>query len=723
MGHIPAGLTLTAAQPAAATASAATQSSDVTSTEKPVVNSGLNPEIMLVALLGDYSAILGDYAGASEYFFQIARRYRYEELFEKAIQYSLKQGSAERTTLISQSWLAAHPKSPKANLYGFTLQLRLNRYSASLEPLKTTLAISDLETQRALLRDLPMFYGNADNLSVLVPQLERLLAPYIKQANTAYFALVGIGPLRLRMNDIQGALAAAQAAAALDARNPKTISLFLALLEKGSLPAKAWLREQLNTNNDSLLLKVFLQWQSDNEGSRASLQTAQEVAKQHPGNAEIQLELAQLQIGASQWTGAQNTLLQASAVFNKTRSSQEKSETLWQLTQIKLAQVALKLGQTDRVAQLLLDMGDKEWPQQKLELRIARFIQLKQFDQAWALLEATPQTEDFQTANKHALFVKLLNDQGQAAKALQWMDQHIPPTPIDKQGQLQRAQLLERTGDSAAALQVYRATQQQFPTDAEAQNALGFSLADKGIDLDTAKALIVQAQKTLVGNPMVLDSLGWVEFKLGNMPAALNWLEQAYTLDADPEIAAHLGEVYWQLDRREQALATWRQAYDAAAPHEVLKQTLERLKVTLQPRQYQGRIKVQIEGAADGSAAQNLSAGFSISGTAQAGELSLTGPFGATLAQLNWHPGFAQLRQPNAKESFSDLPTLLQRVTGAPLPVEALFDWLQGKGLGAFAQAGWQATQNPGEMPRLQLERLQPPPPVRLTLILDETTQ
>jgi tetratricopeptide (TPR) repeat protein len=562
----------------AQTTPSATGSAETADT--PIVNSNMNAKIMFFVLMGEFAAVAGDFAGASEYYYQIAREYKNEELFEKAVQYSLKYGSIDRLMQVSLSWRQAHPESGKANLYWLTLLIRMNQHAASLEALKSTLATNDLSTQRALLLDLGKLYANASNLADTVVLVQKALPPYLNRPDTAQYAQIGLGQLKLLAGDSEGAFVAAQAAAAMDAHDPMTLDLFFRLLEKGYMPAKAWLMTQMQQTGDSRVVNAFLDWQLRNEGSRATLKTTQTLLALYPANGEIGLMLAEQQMRASLWSQANASLKNAWAQLPPA-SEKDSSELLRHRILIKQAEVALRLHQPERVPALLASLSDTRFHMQKLEIRVAERIMNGDWDAGWKLLEREPEREGFRTVDKHRLFAKLLKDQGLPARALAWLDQYIPAGALDKSAQLQRALLMEKSGDVQGALAVYRTINAQFPNDAEAQNALGFSLADLGVELDKAKALISAANQALVGNPMVIDSMGWVEYRLGNFPEAMAWLELAYSIDLDPEIAAHLGEVYWKTGRHEQAIQTWQSAYDKVAPQETLIRTLERLKVKL----------------------------------------------------------------------------------------------------------------------------------------------
>lgn len=95
------------------------------------------------------------------------------------------------------------------------------------------------------------------------------------------------------------------------------------------------------------------------------------------------------------------------------------------------------------------------------------------------------------------------------------------------------------------------------PDFAAAYNALGYSFADRNIKLEEAKTLIETALKLQPNDHYMLDSLGWVHYRLGNLAMAVESLRKAYAVQADPEIAAHLGEVLWKQGLQEEAKKIW----------------------------------------------------------------------------------------------------------------------------------------------------------------------
>lgn len=134
---------------------------------------------------------------------------------------------------------------------------------------------------------------------------------------------------------------------------------------------------------------------------------------------------------------------------------------------------------------------------------------------------------------------------------------------------------LDRPSDAEADL---RSILKAKPDDARALNALGYMLSNGKKDrLPEARDLIEKAMKLEPEDPAIIDSLGWINFKLGKAETAKDLLVKAHGITPDPEIAAHLGEVLWTLGQRDQAKAVWSDALKGSPDHEVLKETIQRL--------------------------------------------------------------------------------------------------------------------------------------------------
>jgi len=114
------------------------------------------------------------------------------------------------------------------------------------------------------------------------------------------------------------------------------------------------------------------------------------------------------------------------------------------------------------------------------------------------------------------------------------------------------------------------------PDYAHAYNALGYTLAEKTDRLEEARDYIEKAYKLSPDDPFILDSLGWVQYRLGHVSDALKSLQAAYASRNDPEIAAHLGEVLWKVGQHDEAQKIWRAALSENPNHESLITVIEK---------------------------------------------------------------------------------------------------------------------------------------------------
>jgi tetratricopeptide (TPR) repeat protein len=142
-----------------------------------------------------------------------------------------------------------------------------------------------------------------------------------------------------------------------------------------------------------------------------------------------------------------------------------------------------------------------------------------------------------------------------------------------------RAMLHERAGNFAEMERLLRALIAQDPKHAHAHNALGYHLADRNERLPEAYRLIQQALALAPNDAHIIDSMGWVYFRMGKLAEAERYLRNAYKQQSDAEIAAHLGEVLWAKGQTSEAETFWRAGFLADPRNEVLLETIRRLGV------------------------------------------------------------------------------------------------------------------------------------------------
>lgn len=171
---------------------------------------------------------------------------------------------------------------------------------------------------------------------------------------------------------------------------------------------------------------------------------------------------------------------------------------------------------------------------------------------------------------------RLLADHGEAEEGLRLLSTALDRHPQHPAIEYDQAVILERAGRVKESVDVLEKLLQQRPDDPVLMNALGYTLADHGLELGKAEGLIHRALSATPDSPAVLDSLGWVRFKEGDASGAIAELQHAYALDHDSDIAAHWGEALWVSGKHQEARKVWAAAVARGSEAPLLKETMAR---------------------------------------------------------------------------------------------------------------------------------------------------
>ena len=191
------------------------------------------------------------------------------------------------------------------------------------------------------------------------------------------------------------------------------------------------------------------------------------------------------------------------------------------------------------------------------------------------LADVTPKSQDEQV-RIYLAREQVLRDSGQPEQALELLSAaliDIPDHPDLLYARGLVTAIMDRVTEHERDM---RRLIEIDPENAHAYNALGYTLADKTDRLAEALELIEKALTLLPGDPFILDSLGWVHYRRGDLDLALEYLRLAMDRRPDAEIAAHLGEVLWQLGDQDQAIAAWQDGKQADPDNRVLKDTMRK---------------------------------------------------------------------------------------------------------------------------------------------------
>ena len=199
------------------------------------------------------------------------------------------------------------------------------------------------------------------------------------------------------------------------------------------------------------------------------------------------------------------------------------------------------------------------------------------------LLDRLIEDEPQRTPEILAARARMYADAGDSLRAIALLEGGVKEYPDSVDLRYAVASIYEETGRIPDALHELTAVANARPDDPAALNALGYTLADHSRSLARARELIERAYAAAPKNAAILDSLGWVLFRQGHSAEAETYLRAAYADDRGGDIAAHLGEVLWQLGRPDDAERIWSEASAADGENRLLKATRQRFHADAPP--------------------------------------------------------------------------------------------------------------------------------------------
>jgi len=244
-----------------------------------------------------------------------------------------------------------------------------------------------------------------------------------------------------------------------------------------------------------------------------------------------------------------------------------------------LSRIAQEQGFFDDAVSLLDKIQDPAARHNARVRQAAVRAQQGRVDDALALLDSSdPQSleEEVLTASAGAQILREASRLPDAIKRLEAANAKLPDTVEIK---YELAMLYERNQRLNDTERLLREVIALDPGHAHSYNALGYSLADRNQRLPEALALITRALEISPNDPFIMDSMGWIKFRLGDYAAAVQYLEKAYRVRPEADIAAHLGEVLWMSGQQEAAKEYLKKGLAKEADNTTLLETIKRLGV------------------------------------------------------------------------------------------------------------------------------------------------
>jgi tetratricopeptide (TPR) repeat protein len=559
--------------------------------------SALDAELFAQILVSELDLRQGEAAQAIQRMTALARRYKDEQLFRRAVDMAVQARAPEPAVATLKTWRQTLPRSVAAAEVQAQILAALGRANEAAEAARAWIELTPAPQRPAVLLGLPRLVVKGQQAAALVPLLDALLKPWRDAPATRLPALLSTARLRMAAGELSRAVDAAREAQALDATSDGAAVIGLELMDHEP-GAESLVTTYLNNARPAAgIVRIgYARRLTAAQRFKEAASTLEAATASDPQLASAWLMQGALQLELGQPARARDALKRfvelrhrqvadqaAQASADGADDDEADDGITQQLSQahLMLAQASEQLGDFQDAQEWLDRLGEQARSPAALTRRASVLARQGRVDEAKTLLMQLPEGTPEQARSKVLSQTQLLRDAQRWQEAYDLLQQANSRFQDDSEFLYEQALLEEKFGKHDDMERLLRRVIQIKPDQQHAYNALGYSLADRGLRLEEARQLIGKALQLAPGDPFITDSLGWVEFRLGNRQDALKLLRDAYDRRPDAEIAAHLGEVLWSDGQRDAALTVWRAGRDRDAGNEVLKQTLQRLKVRL----------------------------------------------------------------------------------------------------------------------------------------------
>ena len=544
--------------------------------EPPVQNSNLNAVLFYQLLLGELNVQAGEPGSGFAILLDAARKTKDEALFQRATELALQSRSGEAALQAARSWKSSLPESQEANRYILQILLALNRIDEAGRALKASIASLPLQEQSAAIGSVPRVFGRLQDKNLAAKVVEQALSTAIQNPETAATAWTTIGRMKRDAGEIQPAAEAARAGHAANRKAPGPIMLAMSLLNVVPSEVQPMISQYMAGDALPDLRLGYARTLIDLDQMQPALAQLNQLTQQHATFAPGWLFLGLLQSDLSQVLLSEQSLKQYIKLVENTKDTDQSgglSEAY-----LALSQMAQKQGRWSQADEWLALIPPDADPLKVASKRAALLAQQGRKSDGLKLLEQVKVNTPQDARLKALAISQWLREDKQINAALTIIEQALAKFPADTDLQSEMAMLCEKLGRFDQMESLLRGIMKVKPTDPHAFNALGYSLADRKIRLDEARELISKAVQLAPRDPFIQDSLGWLEYRVGNSAQAILILEAAFKARPDAEIAAHLGEVFWISGQKDKAGTIWREGLMLKSDNETLLETLKQFK-------------------------------------------------------------------------------------------------------------------------------------------------
>jgi tetratricopeptide (TPR) repeat protein len=526
-------------------------------TQEKELKTSIDPDVLFMLLTAELAGQRGQYDIALEGYMEAAKRVHDPRFAERAAMIAMYMKDSNKTNEAVALWLRQDSKNSTARKIAALSALRAGNKKAAVEHLNVLLAVDPagfettlLELAGVLQKDgkITAVYDALDALSIQHPDqaviyyMQSLLAVQKKDKNLAETKIQHA--LKVQPDWDKALILQAQ------------IAVFSGDLNK----AKALLKEaSLKYPENSKINKMFAQVLIKAEDYEGAIEVYQNIISADPKDIESQFALGLVYLQLDREEPAED-------IFKKLLEQPE-----WQYqASFYLGKIEEKRNHTKKALVWFDKVTDGPLVFDASISAISLLAKDKQFDEANSRLSLLQAKFPKQKLRLLLVQAELYSQQKEYERAFDLLTKALADSPDQKELLYTRALMAERVDKPDIVEADLKKILAMDPDNVEALNALGYTLLNKPDRYADAEKYLQQALRLEPNAAVIIDSYGWLQFKLGNTEKALDYLQQAYEKQQENEIAAHLAEVLWALGRKDEAKKLFNKAIKDAPDDEYL---------------------------------------------------------------------------------------------------------------------------------------------------------
>lgn len=532
--------------------------------DTPVMQRDIPPEVMYQLLIADIASQRGQLGVAIANYLAAAKTVRAPRLAERAARVALFGKALKPALEAATLWAELAPENPDAHRMLGALLLTFGRAPEAEAQFDAYLRLSADLPNRGF-QQVANQLAREQNRVAAMTVMENLLATREDDPH----AWLAHAWLSMRQGKLDQALASVDRAEALkpDWRQAVVLRARVMGQQGHNQEAVDYLAAQLDgeLSDDPDVRMTYARLLTEVNQLEPALKEFNALAEAYPNNVEVRyaagvlsLQLQKLEVAKTHLKAvlmSRQRMLEANFYLGRIYELQDdKKQALAHYLAVRHGEYYISANA--RAASLMVNAG--------------------RLEEARKLLQSLRVHSDEDRQRLTLIEGELLRQAGEYQAAFDFFSEKLQALPDDTTLRYARALLAERLDKLDLAEQDLRAIIEREPGNAQALNALGYTLADRTDRYDEALDYIQRALAVEPEDAAIIDSMGWVHYRMGNLEKARNYLRKALNLVSDPEIAAHLGEVLWMLGDRSAASEVWETHMKQFPEHEGLRKVMKR---------------------------------------------------------------------------------------------------------------------------------------------------